>query len=164
MSKLPRKQIFDLAGESQLNEDGSHRQKTLQQCLPAHLVTLERQPRNPHDPNAILVVHQVTGKGIGYIPREDAAELAAALDAGVQTKARIHELTGGLKGYPSFGCRICVVALDKTFREAKELSGDQEYYEHAPTWRKSSRPKVTQRTSSKGKSASIFSLIAKLLK
>jgi HIRAN domain len=164
MSKLPRKQIFDLVGESQINEDGSHRQKILRQCLPAQLVTLERQPHNPHDPNAIFIIHQVSGKGIGFISREDAPELAAALDAGVPTKARIHELSGGIAEYPNFGCRICVVAKDKAFRDAKELSGEQEYYEHTPTWRKTSGPTGPQGKSRESKSRGIFSLIAKLLK
>lgn len=164
MNKLPRKQIFDLVGEGQLNADGSHRQKILCQCLPAHLVELVREPDNPYDPNAILVVHQLSKKGIGYISREDAVVLAAALDEGIQVMARIHELTGGLVNYPSFGCRICVVAADKNFRAVKELSGDQKFYEHAPTWRSSSSRKAKQGKLRKGKSTSIFSLIAKLLK
>ncbi len=46
---------------------------------PGRPLELRRDPANPHDPNAIAVV---AGEQVGWVPRELAAELAPALDAG----------------------------------------------------------------------------------
>jgi hypothetical protein len=47
--------------------------------LPKYFVALlKREPTNPHDPNAILVL--VDGKKIGYVPRERAARWADGID------------------------------------------------------------------------------------
>lgn len=103
----PRQRIFDLVGEGRDNSDGSSRQAELRGCLPGEPVTLQREPDNPYDPNAILVV-SMRGIGLGHFNREDAAALAPALDAGQACAAIIHELRGGLPGYPNFGCRVCI--------------------------------------------------------
>lgn len=42
-------------------------------------IKLVAEPENPHDPNAIMVVHDKMGK-IGYIPRTDNVELAKFLE------------------------------------------------------------------------------------
>lgn len=42
-------------------------------------IKLVPEPENPHDPNAIMVVHDKMGK-IGYIPRTDNVELAKFLE------------------------------------------------------------------------------------
>ena len=51
-------------------------------------VTLEREPDNAHDPNAIRVLHE-TGEFIGFIERGVAASLAQWLDQGYQFRATI---------------------------------------------------------------------------
>lgn len=48
---------------------------------PGAVLTLRRDPDNPHDPHAIAV-HAPAGGQLGWVPRELAAELAPALDAG----------------------------------------------------------------------------------
>lgn len=42
-------------------------------------IKLVAEPENPHDPNAIMVIHDKMGK-IGYIPRTDNVELAKFLE------------------------------------------------------------------------------------
>jgi hypothetical protein len=48
---------------------------------PGAPLELRRDAANPHDPNAIAV-HLPGGEQLGWVPREAAAELAPALDAG----------------------------------------------------------------------------------
>lgn len=55
-----------------------------------------RDPDNPHDRNAIQVHVPAVGHQIGHLPRNLAAELAPALDAGERwlcevTAVRVHE-------------------------------------------------------------------------
>jgi len=51
---------------------------------------LEREPDNPHDPNAIAVTWR--GRKLGYVPRRDNAALAWGLDRGTPLRARISRL------------------------------------------------------------------------
>lgn len=44
------------------------RQKTIKLAKRGDAVLLEMEPTNPHDPNAIKVVHGPTGAQLGYIP------------------------------------------------------------------------------------------------
>jgi HIRAN domain len=48
---------------------------------PGRPLALRRDPGNEHDPSAIAV-HAPGGEQVGWVPREIAAELAPALDAG----------------------------------------------------------------------------------
>jgi HIRAN domain len=48
---------------------------------PGRPLELKRDPDNAHDPSAIAV-HAAGGEQVGWVPREIAAELAPALDAG----------------------------------------------------------------------------------
>jgi HIRAN domain-containing protein len=48
---------------------------------PGRPLELRRDPGNEHDPSAIAV-HGPGGEQVGWVPREIAAELASALDAG----------------------------------------------------------------------------------
>ena len=48
---------------------------------PGTALALRREPGNEHDPNAIAVL-TAAGAQVGWVPREVAAELAPALDAG----------------------------------------------------------------------------------
>jgi len=48
---------------------------------PGAALRLRREPANEHDPNAIAVLTD-GGAQIGWVPREVAAEIAAALDGG----------------------------------------------------------------------------------
>lgn len=44
-------------------------------------VTLQREPHNPHDPNAVAVYVR-GGWHVGYLPREHAVRVAQMLDSG----------------------------------------------------------------------------------
>jgi hypothetical protein len=52
---------------------------------------LAREPRNPHDANAIMV--RWRGHALGYVPRRENAALAWGLDRGMPLRARISALT-----------------------------------------------------------------------
>jgi len=47
-------------------------------------LTLEREPGNPHDENAIRVMEPESGEFIGYIAREHAGDIAFQMDSGVE--------------------------------------------------------------------------------
>jgi hypothetical protein len=53
-------------------------------------LTLEREPDNRHDANAILVRWQ--GEKLGYLPRRENAGVAAAIDCGEKVRGRIRTL------------------------------------------------------------------------
>ncbi|MDP9110674.1 MAG: DEAD/DEAH box helicase [Candidatus Eremiobacteraeota bacterium] len=58
-----------------------------------HELTLERQPENPYDPNALAVRY---GRlQVGFIRKEVAKHIAPRIDEGLRYRARIESLTGG---------------------------------------------------------------------
>jgi len=61
-------------------------------------VTLEREPSNRHDSNAILVLSE-DGSELGYVPRFEASEMAPLLDAGAEAQARVKKLLETDDGY-----------------------------------------------------------------
>jgi hypothetical protein len=106
MAKLPtRKRYFDLVGEGHDNPDGSSREGELLQCEPGEEVTLRPEPDNAYDPIAVAVDTE-RGVCIGYLAREDAAQLSSALAEGRPHRATLHQLRGGVSDYPSYGARI----------------------------------------------------------
>lgn len=52
---------------------------------------LVREPRNPHDANAVRI--EWRGEMLGYIPRRENADVARQMDLGAAVKARIVRLT-----------------------------------------------------------------------
>lgn len=60
-------------------------------------VTLQRDPRNPYDKNAIKVVN-IGGMQVGHIPRDVAAQAAPLLDKGLVSVEGVM-LTGNLTGF-----------------------------------------------------------------
>ena len=128
MNSKPLKKLYKIAGEGQINIDGSHRQSILRSCLPGMTIALVREAANPFDSSAIAVHIAQTDQLIGYISRTDAATLAPYLDAGWNFKARIHELTGGMPEFTSFGCVICVVSQESPLLDLKSLRPEQVYY------------------------------------
>ncbi len=54
---------------------------------PGRPLTLERDPENEHDANAIAVHPGDGGEQVGFVPREVATELAADIDAGTPWSA-----------------------------------------------------------------------------
>lgn len=59
-------------------------------------LTLNREPDNPHDVNAIRI--EWRGRMLGYVPRRDNADLARQLDRGARVEARITDLTRASNG------------------------------------------------------------------
>jgi hypothetical protein len=121
---LNRRRYFDLRGEAQINPDGSSRQTELLQCEPGEQVTLRREPENAFDVNAIAV-DSANAICIGYLPKEDAAELATHLDAGRRYEARLHELRGGLGSSPRYGARVEIARDGGSCGECKPLDAAQ---------------------------------------
>ena len=83
----------------------------LKRFNPADLsVTLEREPENRFDKNAIqIVVHirPIARKTvIGYVPRSLARELSKIIDRGVQVKASLRQIIGGYSYKETLGALI----------------------------------------------------------
>ena len=53
-------------------------------------LTLVREPRNPHDANAVRV--EWRGQPLGYVPRRENSDVARQMDRGAPVKARIVQL------------------------------------------------------------------------
>jgi hypothetical protein len=60
-------------------------------------VVLEREPDNTHDGNAVLVLAE-DGTELGYVPREDAKQMAPLLDAGAEVQATVKKLLETAEG------------------------------------------------------------------
>lgn len=102
-----------IAGVTHKNEEGRSIQRILKDLAdydPDSLeLTLEREPDNPYDENAIKVYCE--GEHIGYIKAELAKKLADLVDNGVVSGA-VSEITGGTEGHPH-GCNICLTVEDE---------------------------------------------------
>ncbi len=61
----------------------------LSQTEPGTRAELVREPDNPHDANAVAV--HVGGVKCGFLPREQAAGVAADMDAGKTVTARVYD-------------------------------------------------------------------------
>lgn len=87
----------------------AERREACERLLEGDTLTLEREPDNTHDANAVLVL----GDGdceIGYVPREDAQAMAPLLDAGAEAEATVHRLWETPEG------RIVPIVLAKVRR------------------------------------------------
>lgn len=92
-------------------ENRQERLQFLKQFKPEDLtVTLEREPRNKFDGNAIqIVVHikPIRRKTIiGYVPKGLARELSKVIDMGILVKASLIGVIGGYVGKESLGALI----------------------------------------------------------
>ena len=67
------------------------RREECERLIVGDAVTLEREPDNAHDPNAVLVLGERDCE-LGYVPREEARTMAPLLDAGADAEAKIHRL------------------------------------------------------------------------
>jgi hypothetical protein len=69
--------VTGVAGAARFHDDALQSPEV----SPGAVLTLRREPDNPHDPRAIAVLAP-GGAQVGYVPREVAASLADELDAG----------------------------------------------------------------------------------
>lgn len=98
--------LVGLVGESHSNADGSSRQAELKRCIVGEPVGFSREPHNPHDPLALLVVSR-RGVGLGYIPTRH-SWIAEAMDDGELVAGIVNSVTGGTRDKPTRGCVIRV--------------------------------------------------------
>jgi hypothetical protein len=103
---MPRRKIWDVVGESRTNPDGRRRQDILCDVEPGESAELVREVDNSHDANAVAV--KIRGEAVGYLARDEAAELAPLLDSGRPYQAIVHCIRGGVPGYPSYGCQVSI--------------------------------------------------------
>lgn len=92
-------------------ENRQERLEFLKQFKPEDLtVTLEREPENRFDRNAIrIIIHilPISRKTvIGYVPKGLARELSRVLDMGIQVKASLMGIIGGYAYKESLGALI----------------------------------------------------------
>jgi hypothetical protein len=61
-----------------------------------HVLTLQREPDNQYDPNAIQVIDPETQIFIGFVAKEVAADIAPLMDEGTMFNCRAAERMGQL--------------------------------------------------------------------
>ncbi|MBR2836716.1 MAG: single-stranded-DNA-specific exonuclease RecJ [Coriobacteriales bacterium] len=83
------------------------RQNLLSTLHEGDMLSLIREPQNPHDSNAIKILNG-QGTQIGYIKRLIAAAIAPRMDCGAQYEAFIESITGGTPQKPTQGVNILV--------------------------------------------------------
>lgn len=77
---------------------GDDRRAACEGCCDDDPVTLEREPENQHDTNAILVL-DAGGNDLGYVPRDLAKDLAPLLDEGAKQDFRVKKLIETSRGF-----------------------------------------------------------------
>ena len=92
-------------------ENRQERLDFLRQFKPEELtVTLEREPENRFDRNAIRIVVHILPISrrtvVGYVPKGLARELSRVLDMGVQVKASLMKIIGGYSYKESLGALV----------------------------------------------------------
>jgi len=90
------------------------RQQVVGTCVEGEPVFLNREPDNPYDKDAVAVYVERKGllggpkyKQVGYIPAEDASDIAYWMDKGYMALGIIRYVVGG-EGRESVGLRIAV--------------------------------------------------------
>ena len=74
-------------------------------------ITLNREPENKADRNAVQVIAAVRGKGsavMGYLNRQLAEAIAPLLDKGKQVLAAFEAITGGSEVYLNYGLNVSI--------------------------------------------------------
>lgn len=103
---------FHVAGVSHTNRDGSSRQNMLYMLGHGDTLWMEREPSNPHDPNALRVMSQY-GQ-IGYAPRQ----LAVTLKGFPETAMHVELHSKGRAGNGLWGCQVRLSLDAPTPRDA----------------------------------------------
>lgn len=82
----------------------SGRQRILPNLQSGIALDFVRKPNNIHDKNAVAIY--CAGCQIGFLSREEAAEIAPIMDSGIPVDGVIEQITGG--GNYNYGCEIRV--------------------------------------------------------
>jgi len=89
----------NVAGVSHSNGDGTSRQQIISRCSAGEALILRHEADNPFDRNAIAVLRQ-NGEQLGYLSREDAAEVLENAKQGWQYVPVISKiLDDGIRGH-----------------------------------------------------------------
>ncbi len=89
----------NLAGVSYNNRDGTSRQRIILGCSAGELLRIKAEDDNPFDPNAVAVI-RLNGEQLGYLHREDAAEVRKGSQEGWLYAAIINKiLNDNVKGH-----------------------------------------------------------------
>ena len=83
----------NVAGVSHNNRDGTSRQKIIARCSAGEVLRLRSEEDNPADPNAVAVI-RLNGEQLGYLHREDAAEVRHKSEQGWVYAAIISKILG----------------------------------------------------------------------
>ena len=98
----------NIAGITYKNKDGSDRRDVIAKCKEGDSLQLRREPDNEYDPNAVAVF-TLHGKQMGYLYREEAAEIARELDSGRPVDAEIVKIERDR----DFDIKRCLIKLTK---------------------------------------------------
>lgn len=103
-----------LVGVTRRNANGSNRQTLIRSCHPGEFLSLEPEPDNPADENAIRVCKR-EGDQIGYIPADTARimqQRARARNTSIEDryKAVVNNIHGGSGSKRSIGITVSVIA------------------------------------------------------
>jgi len=89
----------NVAGVSYNNRDGTSRQRIILRCSAGELLRLKAEDDNPVDPNAVAVI-RLNGEQLGYLHREDAAEVRKGSQEGLLYAGIINKiLNDSVKGH-----------------------------------------------------------------
>lgn len=86
------------------------RQAVIRRCVRGEQLQLVREPENPYDRNAIRIC-RLNGEDLGYVPRDNTAELALKMDAGQQIRAEVDWLNSPTEEFQRFGLKVRVGVL-----------------------------------------------------
>ena len=109
-----------IAGVSFTNRDASSRQAALARCRAGENLRLVREPKNPHDDEAVAV-YSKRGEQLGYITERANDDVSIWLDEETRVEAFITEITGGGPG-EYLGANILLVHVEGEESE-ESLSG-----------------------------------------
>jgi hypothetical protein len=119
---VPKTFKTKIVGVTRKNEDGTIRQELLEALETGEVVTLERDPFNEYDENAIEV-HNAYGEQLGFLGKRLAADLSPKLDSGMQASCVVTEVTNGSDDEIENGIYGCNIEI--TLFSAEEWNDQQ---------------------------------------
>lgn len=86
-------------------------QELLKALKPGDPLTLQREPENKFDKNAIAILNS-KGDALGYVPKTTAINLSLDMDSGNQVVCHVSEITGGTTDKDNYGCNIHIEVFE----------------------------------------------------
>lgn len=88
----------------------NNRQATIRSCVLGESLQLVREPENPYDKNAIRVFRP-NGLDVGYMPQDNAAEIAPRMDSGETFFATVEWINSPRDDFRDYGLKVRVSFL-----------------------------------------------------